>query len=164
MSRFDSQDRERTLTFLTHYWQDGEKITVIRSVISLNGKISQQIRRDCLENPQLLPKLIRVHYWLILQMIAQLPFSASKFINWLPQLILVIFNTIAAAAIISYLPSTWLIKLLSIAIIFISSNLSLKSLLKLYIKPWILRQLIDGCFADSVRSRQLGLELLKAIG
>jgi hypothetical protein len=159
----ESQNSTPALTFLTHYWQNGEKITVIRSVIAFNGKISQQIRRDCLENRQLLFKLIRVHYWLILQMIAQLPFSASKFIKWLPQLILLILNAIAVILIITCLPATWLVKLLLIAIIIISSHLSGKSLLKLYLKPWILHQLRDGCFANHLRSRQLGLELLKVI-
>jgi hypothetical protein len=158
-----SQDKERTLTFLTHYWQNGEKIPVIRSVIALNGKISQQIRRDCLQNPQLLPKLIRVHYWLILQMIAQLPFATSKFISCLPQLILLIFNALAVVVIITYLPANWLVKLLSIAIVFTCSNLSLKSLLRIYLKPWILSQLLAGCFASRPKSRQMGLELLKAI-
>jgi hypothetical protein len=159
-----SQDKERTLTFLTHYWQNGEKIPVIRSVIALNGKISQQIRRDCLQNSQLLPKLIRVHYWLILQTIAQLPFTTSKSIGWLPQIILLIFNAIAAVVIITYLPASWIVKLLSIAIVLTCSTLSSKSLLRIYLKPWILRQLIGGCFANRTQSRQMGLKLLKAIG
>ncbi|BAU63736.1 hypothetical protein STA3757_11030 [Stanieria sp. NIES-3757] len=66
------------LNFCSFYQQNEEKIAVIQSKISLDGKINQQIRHDYLQEPQLLQRIITAHYWLIEQMLNQLKLKLSS--------------------------------------------------------------------------------------
>ena len=65
------------LTFTTYYCQDKQKIAVISSNISVQGKIFQQIRHDFLVNFPLIKKIIDAHYWSIDQIFKQLPLTSD---------------------------------------------------------------------------------------
>ncbi len=66
------------LTFTTYYCQDQQKIAVISSNISVQGKIFQQIRHDFLVNFPLITKIIDAHYWSIDQIFKQLPLTLAQ--------------------------------------------------------------------------------------
>ncbi len=66
------------LTFTTYYCQDQQKIAVISSNISVQGKIFQQIRHDFLVNFPLIKKIIDAHYWSIDQIFKQLPLTLAQ--------------------------------------------------------------------------------------
>jgi hypothetical protein len=66
------------LNFCSFYQQNEEKIAVIQSKISLDGKIIQQIRHDYLQEPQLLQRIMTAHYWVIEQMLNQLKLKSSR--------------------------------------------------------------------------------------
>ncbi|GAB4228665.1 MAG: hypothetical protein Kow0049_09790 [Stanieria sp.] len=66
------------LNFCSFYQQNEEKIAVIQSKISLDGKINQQIRHDYLQEPQLLQGIMTAHYWVIEQMLNQLKLKSSR--------------------------------------------------------------------------------------
>ena len=66
------------LTFTTYYCQDKQKIAVISSNISVQGKIFQQIRHDFLVNFPLIKKIIDAHYWSIDQIFKQLPLTLAQ--------------------------------------------------------------------------------------
>jgi hypothetical protein len=55
---------------------------VMRSVISLDGDIIHQIRRDCLKDPKTCLALATSHYWLINQLLNQLHIKATRWLNW----------------------------------------------------------------------------------
>lgn len=65
------------LNFCSFYQLEREQIAVIHSVISLQS-IEQQIRYDYLQEPQLLDRIIKTHYWVIEQMLAQLKLKRAK--------------------------------------------------------------------------------------
>lgn len=66
------------LNFCSFYQQNEEKIAVIQSKISLDGKIIQQIRHDYLQEPQLLQRIVTAHYWVIEQLLNQLKLKSSS--------------------------------------------------------------------------------------
>ncbi len=69
------------LTFTTYYCQDQQKIAVISSNISVQGKIFQQIRHDFLVNFPLIKKIIDAHYWSIDQIFKQLPLTSNPAVH-----------------------------------------------------------------------------------
>ncbi|HEY9874634.1 MAG TPA: hypothetical protein V6D12_14435 [Candidatus Obscuribacterales bacterium] len=76
------------LTFCTFYniakeaEQESEKM-VMRSVIAVDGDIIHQIRRDCLEKQKRCLAIATSHYWLINQLLNQLPIKPTLWLNWL---------------------------------------------------------------------------------
>lgn len=151
------------LTFCTYYQEREQEIALVQSVISLEGKIEQQIRRDRLENPHWLDTITSIHYWSIAQMFDQLPLKPNNYSNWLfwglTLLILIaiaffscqllgIFHPLLLLALIV---ASWLIKECS------------KNLLLPYLRAWILRQLLFGIFSYRSGMRKIGFELLSLI-
>ena len=50
----------------------------IRSKIDLSGRISQEIQQDLWQNSQLLSQVMEVHYWLIEEILRQIPLSTGE--------------------------------------------------------------------------------------
>jgi hypothetical protein len=149
------------LTFSTAYLLEDQASTILfRSVIDLEGKISQQIKQELTQNPALLNQISQAHYWLVAEILGQLPFKSKAWSSWL----LAGFLAIAMITInifIWYLtPPNYLAKLLIGLGIFLLLKLVLTILITKQLKAWIIYHLLDGLLSKSVVLRQIGLEVL----
>ncbi len=153
---------QSSLTFSTEYSLDNQQPSTIlfRSTISLEGKISQQIKQELAQNPSLLKQISQAHYWLIAQILAQLPFKSKAGSSWL----LVGFSAIAMVVInilIWYLiPLNYLTKLSICLGIFLLLKLLLTRLIKHQLKYWIIYHLLDGLSAKSSFRQRIGLKVM----
>ncbi|WP_019504201.1 hypothetical protein [Pleurocapsa sp. PCC 7319] len=150
------------LIFSTNYLSvtNQKPTTVVRSVIDLEGKISQQIQQNFWQNSQLLPRVLDAHYWLILQILSQLPLKTRYRIAWLfwglflP--IAIMINILAWYL----LPLNYLLKIVIICSIVCILKISLQYLIEKHLKPWIIHHLIYDFLDKKVYKRQFGLNLL----
>ncbi len=159
------------LTFCTYYQEREQEIAVVQSVVSLEGKIEQQIRRgavvpatqDPSDNPYWLDTIIDIHYWAIAQMFEQSPLKPKNYSNWLfwglalPLLMAIAFFCCQLLGI--FHPILLLILIVAIWLFQAGS----KHLLLPHLRTWILCQLLFGIFSHSSKRRQIGFELLSLI-
>lgn len=153
------------LTFSTSYvpLANQQTATVVRSVIDLEGKISQQIQQDLCNNPQLLRRIIDAHYWLILQILAQLPLKTKHqgsrvvWSLWIP--IAIVFSIV----IWYFLPLNYLLKILITCGVFYVLRVYLKYLIEKQLKAWIIYHLIYGFLGKKVKNRKIGFDILSFI-
>ena len=153
---------QSSLTFSTSYLAlaNQQPVTVVRSAIDWEGQISQQIQQDLWHNPQLLYRVINAHYWLILQIIAQLPLKSKNHISWLVWGLWLPIAFVVSMAIWFFLPLNYLLKIIITFGVFYILKIYLKYLIKNKLKSWIIYHLIYGCLANKVKKRQIGFKLL----
>lgn len=89
------------LTFYTYYQREGFSEALMRSVISLDGEVLQQIKSNCLENPDFCRQIASAHYWLINQLVCHLRLGAL--IN-VKRLAWVVSWIIAVAIAVPFIP------------------------------------------------------------
>lgn len=142
------------------YSQNPKSVTVVRSVIDLEGKISQQIQRDLWQNPQLLPIVIKAHHWLIGQILAQLPLKTKNHTQKLFGALWLVTAFIATSFIWYFLPVNHLIKILVAVLVFGILKIATKNLITAQLRRWILHQLLLGFLTSRVDKRRIGLKLL----
>ena len=81
-SRFLPVSLKRSpLIFSTNYRSNScqQPLTLFRSVIDLEGKISQQIPQQLWDNPLLLERISQAHYWLIGEILDRLPLKQRSY-------------------------------------------------------------------------------------
>jgi hypothetical protein len=150
------------LTFSTEYLFDNEQVstTLFRSVIDLEGKISQQIKQELIDNPALLNQISQAHYWLIGEILAQLPFKSKAWHYWLLSALIAI-ALIATNILLWYLmPFNYLAKLLICLGIFLFGKSVSSILITQQLRSWIIYHLLDGILSKSVVKRQIGFQVL----
>lgn len=141
------------------------KATVIRSVINLNGQISQEIQQDLWQNPQLLSEVISIHYWLIEEILRQLPLPTRNNISlviwvcWTP--LAIAFTVFLWFFLPLSLSLSFLFKLTITIIGILLIKIGLSYIIRKKIKFWLLKQLSNGVLSRKNRQRQIGFELLK---
>ena len=137
--------------------------TAIRSTINSSGKISQEIQQDLWQDSYLRSPAIEVHYWLIKEILRQIPLSkrdrASVLILfcWLP--IAIAFSVLLWFC----LPLFWLFKAIFTIVAIVLSKMFLNYLIINRFKLWILKQLSNGVFSLNNRRRKIGFDLLSFI-
>ncbi len=115
----DSENNlQSELTFYTYYRRGTYSEALMRSVISTDGEILQQIKSDCLEHPDFCRQIASAHYWLIDQLLSQLRIKPFVHLN---QLAGVLSWLIVAAIALPFVPllievNPWLL----VALIFIA--------------------------------------------
>ena len=150
------------LIFSTCYASSNQQSTVLlRSAIDLEGKISQQIQRDLYQNPQMLTRISQVHYWLISELLAQLPLKSNS--SWL--FLACSFLVATLVGLISWylFPFDRLLDLIIAFSIFLLLNTCLKKTLVEFIKGWLIYHLVEGFLSKSVIKRQIGLKLFSTL-
>lgn len=150
------------LTFSTCYASFNQQPTILlRSAIDLEGKISQQIQRDLYQNPQMLTRISQVHYWLISELLAQLPLKSNS--SWL--FLACSFLVATLVGLISWylFPFDRLLDLIIAFSIFLLLNTCLKKTLVEFIKGWLIYHLVEGFLSKSVIKRQIGLKLFSTL-
>ena len=151
---------ELPLIFLTNYVQNEQN----KSIISFEGKISQQIPQSVCYNSLLIDQILPIHQWLIEQIIKQLTWKTQNY----SLLIAVILSLIITAGlifiveIILFLPI--LIKLLTAVGLEIGLTYFIHYLLSHQVKAWIEQQLRFGLLSSQIRRRKIGLKLLSILG
>lgn len=152
------------LSFTTYYVTEKEEKAVISSVISLQGKISQQICRHFLDNPQLLNELLVSHYWIIEQICDRLKIKYNNKTFFLVLAITLITTIVIVPLIFYSLSLTWIIELIiSVVLILLLAWLS-QLLLRKKLSSVILSQLLFGFLAKNTKRRHLGFMLLRYFG
>ena len=148
------------ITFSTYYQYDTHEIAKVKSIISVEGKVCQQICHDEWKNSQLLQKIVNAHYWLIGQMFSQLPLEkkdASKRLSWYIALILTI---VVAPLVFYFLNASILVKLLTVFLLLLIWQELSKIFFITYLRRWILFQLLFGIFSYNSKNRKIGFDLL----
>jgi hypothetical protein len=158
------------LTFCTYYsnpadLQNSENI-VIRSVISLDGDIINQIQREALETPKKCLAIASSHYWLINQLINQLKITSTLWMNWVSWGISLL---LVAAMIIPYAGRLIQMNLLTLLIPLLMSWLfqqGIKRILRFTsasIGSWALRQLLSRFLSPKPLEKKIAKFLLRRI-
>ncbi|MGB5633415.1 MAG: hypothetical protein WBM44_10615 [Waterburya sp.] len=154
-----------TFTFATDYLfpNSQQPLTVFRSVIDLEGKISQQIHQDLWQNPQLLPRISQAHYWLILEILSQLPLKHKNQYLWLVLAYSSITVSMISLVIYYYFNLSYLLNLAICISIILILNISLKKIIIKQLKSLIIYHLMDGFLGKSIKVRRIGLQILNFI-
>ena len=151
-----------SLIFITYYVHRQQKIAVIKTVISFQGKVSQQLCRSFLTNPQLLKDLVINHYWLIAQVCDRISFQYQNKTFLLILIIALIISLIIA--LILYFIAVIPIALIILIVLFCLLYWIVKLILNKYLTSFILQQLLFGFFSKNIARRRLGLMLLRYFG
>ncbi len=155
------------MTFCTYYQQDDFSQPVIRSFISLDGDIVQQIGNDCLTSPQLTLDIIRTHYWLINCLIAELRLDMTNKLNgisWLLSLLTVGgFSATNLEQIQNLDPITYFVPII-MSWFFKQGFQRLLWLIVPRLGRWFVRQMLFGIFSKTQKMREMALKVLGTIG
>ena len=148
------------LIFSTKYVESESNDILLRSTIDPQGKISLQIKQEILQNPALLERICEAHYWLIAEILTQLPFKSKSGRSLLIYGCLVL-TTFAACNFIWYFLAQSPVKLIiclflvGVQLIAIAASKRLKS--------WTIHQLLIRVFSQGTISRKLSLKIINFI-
>lgn len=154
------------LTFCTYYGSGKSKEALIRTVISLDGDIMQQIKGDCLESPHFCRQIAASHYWLIEQLLTQLRIGSLVRLN----LVLTILSwTIAlflmAAMVMlfrsEFINYPWMFLLAMVMMWLLQVGLQL--LLRLFlpsIRRWTVRRILLGFLSYKPGDKGMAQQIL----
>ena len=150
------------LTFATQYLaaENHSAVTLFRSEIDIAGKISQQVQQTLCQDSLLLTQISQSHYWLVLEILAQLPLRSKTWYSWLLLGCFAIVVAIACSLIWYLTPLTYLFKIATCLCLIFCSKLVFKTLIIQQLKSWTIYHLLDGFFAKNTYKKQLGLKLL----
>lgn len=151
------------LIFSSNYYGSStqQAQTLFRSVIDLEGKISQQIHQDLWQDPQLLHQISQTHYWLISDILAQLPLNENQSLRLTYTSLLALVLLFGLA--INYFFALNLISNIAVCLIVLIIVIAIKRAIAKQLKYLVIKQIISGWLAKSVRSRQIGLIILSYI-
>jgi hypothetical protein len=150
------------LSFATEYAESAnqDSISLFRSVINLEGKISQQIAQELAHNPPLLREISQAHYWLVAEILSQLPLTSKAWYSWLLASGLAIATMMINILIWYLISMNYLPKLIICLSIFLLFTSVAKTLITRQLKSWIIYHLLQGILAKSTLRRKLGLNFL----
>jgi hypothetical protein len=156
--------RRSLLTFSTNYRSTScqQPLTLFRSVIDLEGKISQQIPQQLWDNPLLLEKISQAHYWLISEILDRLPLKQRNCSSRYVYCCFLLMAIATTTAIWYFFSLNILLNLAIGCTIFCLLACFKKSIVK-QVRTWIISQLVTGFLATSLKKRQLSLNLLSLI-
>lgn len=162
-SLFHNSASSNSLVFITYYLQQQQKIAVIKTVISVRGKISQQLCRSFLTNPQLLKDLVLNHYWLIEEVCNRLSWQYQNK-SFLLALVITLILSLVVALIFCAVAVSLPIALIIFIVFFGLLYWTTKLILKKYLTSFLLQQLLFGFFSKNTARRRLGMMLLRYFG
>jgi hypothetical protein len=158
------QERLSPLNFTTNYiFPDNQNLTVVRSLIDLQGQITQQIQQDLWHNPRLLERVVNAHHWLIGQVLIQLPLKTPKPILRLLKVLLLLVWIIVTVYLWYFLPLNNLLKILIICCSFYLAKKYLIALIKQQGKIYFLKAIFKGFLANTNQKRQIALNILSTL-
>lgn len=152
-----------SLSFTSYHLRESQAVAVIRSKISLQGTIEQQICRAYLQQPELLQPIANQHYWLIEHICDRLE------LNYQPKsklLAIILTATIASFSLLItlFLPWAWPWKLLTLGVLVIVVYWLCDRLITRYLALLIGQQLLFGVLAHTSARRRFGWLLWRYFG
>lgn len=150
------------LIFDTDYFdvaQQGSSLTLLRSVINSEGKITQQVHQDLLHNPKFLEQLATVHYWLIAEIMAQLP-CKSKYFSCLVWMSLLTLASIICLIINYYFSLSLFVNLAILGAVLIIFQTKLTSKLISWFKSQLIYHLVVGLLVKDKKIRHIASRIL----
>ncbi|MGK7949175.1 MAG: hypothetical protein AB4368_10330 [Xenococcaceae cyanobacterium] len=148
------------INFSTYYQQNDREITKIKSTISVEGKIAQQICHDDWQDCQLLQEITDAHHWLIEEMMSQLPLEKKNDSQWLSWCIALVLTILVTPLFVLLLEVNNFFELLIIILLFLIFQKLSKNFIIAYLRSWILSQLLFGIFSYRSKERKFGFDLL----
>jgi hypothetical protein len=154
------------LTFCTYYGTEKSKEALIRTMISLDGDIMQQIKRDCLESPHFCRQIAASHYWLIEQLLTQLQIGSLVRLNLFVSILSWTIALILMAAMVmlfssEFLHHPWMF-LVAVVMTWLL-QVGLQLLLRLFlskIRRWILRRILFGFLSYKPGDKGMAKQIL----
>ena len=154
------------LTFCTYYeWMQSESI-VMRSVISPDGDIVHQIRRDCFDYPKRCRAIATAHHWILEQLLNQLGIKATTLL-WLIWLSWGLSFLIVAAIVIVYAANVHPFNPLMLTVGVVMwwvMPVALRPLLRLFLPPvraWAFHQLLSGLLSPNSLKKKIAKGILE---
>ena len=147
------------LSFTTYYVRKRQKVAVIKSVIDIQGRITQCFCRGFLDRPHLFNDIITAHYWLIEQICDRLSLKYNRRVSLFTAILSLTIVLVIAPFLLYFVSLNWIIKLLLIIVTFLVCKIILDTYKK-YLASFILRQLIFGFFSKNSSRKNLGFKLL----
>ena len=149
------------LTFDTDYFDvaQGCSLTLLRSAIDSEGKITQQIHQDLLYEPQLLAQLATVHYWLIAEIMTQLP-CKPKYLPWLILISLLTIASIISLIINYYFSLSLFLNLAILVIVLVIFQTQVTSKLITWLKSKLIYHLVLGLLVEKRKIRPIASRIL----
>lgn len=153
------------LTFSTAYSFDNSQSapTLFRSFIDLEGNISQQIHQDLWQDYQLLLTISQAHYWLVLEILAQLPWKSSNQQLWFILICSGIVGSIVSVMFYSFISVSLLLNLAIFLIIILVSKIVFQRIVIKHLKQILIYHLRAGWFRKNIQLRHIGLQILNFI-
>ena len=151
-----------SLTFATQYLaaENQAAVTLFRSAIDVEGKISQQIQTSLYQNSSLLTQISQAHYWLVLEILAQLPLKPKTWYRWFIIACFALVIAIACGSIWYLTPLTYLFKITICLSSILFSKLAFKTVITKKLKSWVIYHLLDGYLAKGLYKKKVGLKIL----
>ncbi|MBE9118313.1 hypothetical protein IQ249_20685 [Lusitaniella coriacea LEGE 07157] len=150
-------------TFCTYYPKNGSEAALIRSTISLDGNITNQVCHDCLSDGELAAKLISTHSWLIQQLTRRLHFYFQRKVDalaWLLSIAMIAIVLLCTLPTVREMPQgLWMLPILMAWLLQKALKPFFRWILPRWQK-WLFRQLLFGSFSRSDRGRKRALSLL----
>lgn len=153
------------LTFTTNYLfsHSQQPRTLFRSFVDVDGNISQQIHQELYQNPQLLPRISQAHYWLVLEILAQLPLKPKNQHLWFVLGLFLVFITITTLLLTYFFNLNILLNLVISILIILTIEIFFKKIIVKQLKSLIIRHLRGRLFGSNVKYRRIGLQILNFI-
>ena len=148
------------LSFTTCYVQQQQKVAVIKSVVDLQGKITQYLCRSFLDRPYLLNDLAIAHYWLIEQICDRLPLEYHHKGSLFTTILSLVIVLILAPLLLYFISVNWIIKLLLLVAMFCFLKIIFDFAFKKYLASFIFKQLTFGLLSKNISGKNLGFKLL----
>ena len=143
---------------------NSQKTTVVRSTINLSGQISQEIQRDLWqEDTQFLFQVIEAHYWLIGEILRQLPLESPKHTAFIFGILWLLVAIAISSIVFLFLPLSFLFKSIVIFLLLYLLKTFVNRIIARKLKSWIVRQLVSGWLSNKTNKRQLGFKLLSLL-
>ena len=147
------------LSFTTYYVRKQQKVAVIKSVIDIQGRITQCFCRGFLDRPHLFNDIITAHYWLIEQICDRLSLKYNRRVSLFTAILSLTIVLVIAPFLLYFVSLNWIIKLLLIIVTFLVCKIILDTYRK-HLASFILQQLIFGFFSKNSSRKNLGFKLL----
>lgn len=152
------------LVFTTYYMDKQQPIAVIKSIISLDGRISQQVCRSFFQDVYLIKDLAASHYWLIGQISDRLSIKHRNKTSLLALALSLIILLIFAPLIVYFVGISLLVQLVILIAFFLFLYWITKLILNRYFTDFILQQLLFGFLSKNTDRRRFAINLLSYFG
>ena len=145
-----------SLTFATNYLaSNSPETTVICSEFDLAGQVTQQIQQDLWHKPQLLPRIVEIHHWLIVQILTCLPLQKSDHLSQAIAFLWLIISLGISLYLGFYLPAHIAFQTIFAGLCFYLLSKHLKKIFKQIIRSWSLSYLASSFGKKAIKKRQL---------